>query len=299
MTAASKALAKATTLQDVLNVKDVAAAMKTLLAQQGQSQHLQNQAAELKLRAERKAGTLLSEMELKPGVKSISDNVSSIDSLESLGITPKQSSRWQQEATVSEDDFTKMVADVNESGEELTQAKLLKLARGAHVGNNSCDNEWYTPEEYIQPFRDMVGGIDIDPASCEFANRQVKAKRFYSIDEDGLTQQWKGNIWLNPPYGSGAVEPFIDKVIQEMSAGRIKHIAVLVNNATETKWFQRLLVNSQAVCFLASRIKFLKPSAETNSPLQGQVICYGGSKIEEFGKAYESLGITLFTKEAM
>lgn len=230
------------------------------------------------------------------GDRSTGNGVLPVPSLESLGITKMQSSRWQQEATVSDEDFAKMVVDVNGAGEELTQAKLLKLARGAHVGNNSCDNEWYTPEEYIQPFRDMVGGIDVDPASCEFANRQVKAKRFYSIDADGLKKQWKGNVWLNPPYGAGAVEPFIDKVIQEMDAGRIKHIAVLVNNATETKWFQRLLANAQAVCFLASRIKFLKPSAETNSPLQGQVICYCGSNAEDFSKAYESLGITLFRK---
>lgn len=224
------------------------------------------------------------------------DDTASSSSLESLGITPKQSSRWQQEAKVSDEDFAKLVSEVNDTGDELTQSKLLKLSRGAHVGNNSCDNEWYTPEEYIQPFRDMVGGIDVDPASCEFANRQVKAKKFYSIDQDGLTKQWKGNVWLNPPYGSGAVEPFIDKLIQEIESGRVNHMAVLVNNATETKWFQRLLANVQAVCFLSSRIKFLKPSAETNSPLQGQVICYIGNEADRFREAYREIGITLFTK---
>lgn len=245
---------------------------------------------------------ILSEMENAKGNRhkkadqKLEDDSVSSSSLESLGITPKQSSRWQQEAKVSDEDFAKMVTEVNNTGEELTQAKLLKLSRGAHVGNNSCDNEWYTPEEYIQPFRDMVGGIDVDPASCEFANRQVKAKKFYSIDQDGLTKTWKGNVWLNPPYGSGAVEPFIDKLIQEIESGRVSHMAVLVNNATETKWFQRLLANVQAVCFLASRIKFLKPSAEKNSPLQGQVICYAGNEPGRFSEAYIEIGITLFAK---
>lgn len=298
MTEASKALAKATTLQDVLNVKDVAAAMKTLLQQQGQSFKIQNQAAELKLRAERKAGMLLSEMEMNTGsMNHPGGDTTSPPKLEDLGITKKQSSRWQQEATVSEEEFVAFVAEVNEAEQELTQAALLKKARGAHVGNNSCDNEWYTPEEYIAPYREMVGCIDIDPASCKFANKQVKARTFFSIDQDGLTKQWKGTVWLNPPYGAGAVEPFIEKAINEFVEGRTTQAAILVNNATETKWFQKLLSSCDAVCFISSRIKFLKPDTSTNSPLQGQAIAYFGQARVKFAEAYKGLGITLFASK--
>lgn len=243
---------------------------------------------------------MLAEMKMHGGdrTKDQDDSVSTC-SLESLGITPKQSSRWQQEAKVSEGEFVALVQEANETGDELTQAKLLKIARGAHVANNSCDNEWYTPEQYIAPFREAFGGIDVDPASCEFANRQVKAKRVFTIEQDGLSKQWKGVVWINPPYASGAVEPFAKKLIEEYESGRSTDVACLVNNATETKWFQSLVAKCSAVCFIAGRIRFLKETEEKNSPLQGQVILYFGKKASAFSDAYEEIGTTLFSKGAV
>src|SRR5260221_7395603 len=65
-------------------------------------------------------------------------------------------------------------------------------------------NEWFTPSRYIEAARLVMGSIDLDPASCSEANQTVKAKRYYSIDDNGLEQPWYGNIWLNPPYGRSA-----------------------------------------------------------------------------------------------
>lgn len=229
------------------------------------------------------------------------DNVSPPNEtrLSDIGITKKQSSRFQQEAKLSEEDFDKFIDEVNEKGEELTQSALLKAARGPHVANNSCDNEWYTPEQYIKPFRGMVGKIDLDPASCEEANAVVKAKRFYSIDDDGLRKKWTGSVWLNPPYAAGVVETFIAKLINEIDSGNTTSAALLVNNATETRWFQMALNRCNACCFLASRIKFWKPGKSTNTPLQGQCVLYFGADVCGFADAYSALGVTLVRETEM
>jgi hypothetical protein len=50
----------------------------------------------------------------------------------------------------------------------------------------------------------MDGVIDLDPCSCSFANRVVKAKNYYPTD--GHRQPWSGNVFLNPPGGLFDIE---------------------------------------------------------------------------------------------
>ena len=68
-----------------------------------------------------------------------------------------------------------------------------------HIKNNSGNNEWYTPGYIIEAAKKVLGTIDLDPASSDIANSIIKANIYYTIENDGLTKEWFGNIWLNPP----------------------------------------------------------------------------------------------------
>ena len=155
-----------------------------------------------------------------------------------------------------------------------------------HVSFNSGNNEWYTPADIIEAARKTMGSIDLDPASSEIANQTVKATTFYTVDDDGLAQDWYGNIWLNPPYASGLIEKFVDKLL----SSDFKAAIVLVNNATDTEWFSKLANCANAVVFPKGRVKFLKPDGNTGAPLQGQAILYFGNDVAVFADIFKQYG---------
>lgn len=302
ISAAKTALAKASTLQDVLEIRDKAEAIRVYVKAAAESLETQNAAAEIKLRAERKAGEMLAVMEKAKGnqyTKVLGDTMSP-STLESIGITKKQSSRWQKEAGVDEAKFESYVAECREEKKELTQSGLLSLAGAGHVSAATGENEWYTPSKFIEAARQAMRTIDLDPASCEEANKIVKAKRFYCIADDGLSKRWKGNVWLNPPYSKDLCFKFITKLIEEHQQNRVLQAVVLVNNATETGWGQALLKVSAVVCLPAGRISFVSKNGKPgNSPLQGQMFCYLGDNADSFIDAFSSVGVCLHSQVAV
>jgi hypothetical protein len=67
---------------------------------------------------------------------------------------------------------------------------------------HSCaSSEWYSPPDIVERARRVLGEIDLDPASCEAANKVVKALWFYSLERDknGLDLPWTGRVFCNPP----------------------------------------------------------------------------------------------------
>ena len=161
-----------------------------------------------------------------------------------------------------------------------------------HVAQNSGENEWYTPPQFIESARLVMGSIDTDPASNPIANATVKATRFFTKDEDGLKQKWEGNVWMNPPYAQPLMSQFAEAISEKFENGEIEQAIILVNNATETQWFQRMASVASAVCFPKSRVKFLDPNGKPGAPLQGQAIIYMGRFPMAFRDEFEKYGAT-------
>jgi DNA N-6-adenine-methyltransferase (Dam) len=164
--------------------------------------------------------------------------------------------------------------------------------KDAHVGANSGVPEWYTPADLIDAARDVLGSIDLDPASSPLANETVKAERYYTVDDDGLTRPWAGQVWMNPPYTAGLVDRFVAKLLDEFHAGNVTAALVLTNNSTDTRWWQSLARRSR-VCCLAGRVRFLDEDGNPGVPLQGQTVCYLGDDTSLFTERFDEFGVVL------
>ncbi len=168
-----------------------------------------------------------------------------------------------------------------------------------HVSHNSGENEWYTPKYIIEAARMAMGSIDTDPASCEIANSNVKAECYFDINDNGLSQEWTGNVWLNPPYAQPLVYEFTSLAVNKYLSGEINQAVILVTNATETKHFQYMLEHCSAVCFPVGRIRYIsKYGDQLNQGLQGQAILYFGNRIVEFTMAFGEIGKILYANPA-
>lgn len=150
--------------------------------------------------------------------------------------------------------------------------------------------EWYTPANYIEAARHVLGEIDLDPASSAIAQRTVKATRYFSVAEDGLTHDWPGRVWLNPPYAQPAIANFVAKWADEFAAGRMTESVMLTHNYTDTAWFHRAIGTASRVCFTRGRIAFLDERGRPAAPTQGQAFFYVGPRPDYFTGVFAPYG---------
>lgn len=110
-----------------------------------------------------------------------------------------------------------------------------------HFSSNSC--EWATPQEIV----DMYGEFDLDPCADD---TNAKAPNYFTKDEDGLSQDWYGRVWMNPPYGR-EIKYWIEK-----AANSGCECVCLLPARTDTRWFHDYIYKKADIEFLKGRIKF-------------------------------------------
>lgn len=158
---------------------------------------------------------------------------------------------------------------------------------------------WVTPPVYIEAARDVLGGIDLDPASSPRANQVVQADRCYSLEagEDGLLLPWYGRVWLNPPYGRvreksnrGGQDVWSTRLLDQYAARYVGSGILLVNAVPDRVWFQPLW--SWPIVFTDHRILFLHPETLVpgRRPTHGSAFVYIGRDWRKFIGVFRRFG---------
>jgi len=175
----------------------------------------------------------------------------------------------------------------------LDEEAILEVAKGKTViaTLHTGDNESYTPLMYVDSARKVMGSIDVDPASNDYAQSKINANKYFTESNSGLDKDWVGNVWINPPYAYPLIGEFIDKLTSEYLNGNCESAVLLTNNSADTKWFHKAGEYATAICFTKGRINFYKADDSTTSPTNGQTFFYFGRDKEKFANEFKQYGM--------
>lgn len=237
-----------------------------------------DEAGEIKVRAERGLGQI--DRETNPHGR----NQWSSGGAELLDVNHDTRAAWRKIGALADarfDAFIEIARADEEAG--VSTERLIRLIRFGSTGS-SVTFECYTPAQYIDAAREVLGGIDLDPASSAEANETVKAEDYFDADTDGLAQTWWGRVWLNPPYGRGLTSDFVTKAVQEFDADRVSAEILLLNAyGFDATWFRPLF--GHVLCFTDHRIKF-----HGGGPTFGSLFVYLGPDAQRFAEIFAQFG---------
>jgi hypothetical protein len=155
-------------------------------------------------------------------------------------------------------------------------------------------DNWYTPISLINHVRDFYqGDITTDPASCDRANKYIKAYKYYVKEQNGLIKPWIGNVWCNPPYCNGATLTWLETA-REKWLDREYFNCILLINRSDNKKIYDLIDNDACAYFqIRDRVKFEngeKFQEKTAPRYSNDLVYFGHKPISFFDHFQERLG---------
>lgn len=146
--------------------------------------------------------------------------------------------------------------------------------------------EHYTPHDVIDRVIACLGRIDLDPCSNSHTDPHVPAARHFTLADDGLSQAWRGRIYMNPPYGR-EIAKWVEKLAQEYQAGHVTEGIALVPARTDTRWWQ--VLRGHPVCLVRGRLRFVGEGNTSAAPFPSALF-YLGPHPEFFYLKFKGLG---------
>ena len=135
------------------------------------------------------------------------------------------------------------------------------------VHYSSKSNEWATPQ-YLFDELDREFNFTLDPCATD---ENTKCDKYYTIEDDGLKQDWSNDIvFMNPPYGRG-IKHWIQKAYEEYDKGAT--VVCLIPARTDTTYWHEYIFNKATdIRFLKGRVKF--GDSKNSAPFPSAVVVF-------------------------
>lgn len=117
---------------------------------------------------------------------------------------------------------------------------------------SSESGNWATPQDFFDKLNEEFH-FTLDPCADDFNH---KCEKYYTKEQDGLTQDWSGeSVFCNPPYGRD-VPKWVRKCFEEVYSGRCRLAVMLLHARTDTRWFHDYIYHRAEVRFVKGRLRF-------------------------------------------
>jgi phage N-6-adenine-methyltransferase len=145
------------------------------------------------------------------------------------------------------------------------------VQRNVHFSSERQD--WETPQ-YLFDGLNAEFGFELDFCATP---ETAKCQRYFTPDDDGLSQLWEGSCWMNPPYGR-EIERWMRKAVESAFHGAL--IVCLVPARTDTRWWHKYATRGE-IRYLRGRLKFGK--AKNSAPFPSAIIIFRPPRTGEVG----------------
>jgi phage N-6-adenine-methyltransferase len=136
----------------------------------------------------------------------------------------------------------------------------------------SSDNTlWETPPEIFNPLNEKYQ-FTLDVCA---EDSTAKCNSYLTERENGLIVPWgANNCWMNPPYGRGLIEPWIEKAFKESLLDAF--VCALLPARTSNAWFHDYVYGYADIVFIKGRIRFLENGKRKSSAPFPSMFVYWG-----------------------
>jgi phage N-6-adenine-methyltransferase len=131
--------------------------------------------------------------------------------------------------------------------------------------------EWSTPQWLVNELAKEFGSFELDPAATA---ENAKAPAYFTVVDDGLSQPWRGRVWLNPPYGKTATPRWLAKARSEVDSGNAQLVVCLVPARVEIAWWRQYEADPAVFTRVIGRIRW-HPAGRGEAPFASAIIVFG------------------------
>lgn len=158
--------------------------------------------------------------------------------------------------------FSQSAQDPQPKPKRIVNSTNPKMTTGLFT-SDKC--EWETPQDFFERLN-VEFQFDLDVCALP---ENAKCPQYFTPEDDGLRQEWRGVCWMNPPYGREIGE-WIQKAYESAQAGAT--VVCLIPSRTDTAWWHDYCMKASEIRFVRKRIKF--GGSAINAPFPSAVVIF-------------------------